>query len=1012
MIRTVSVILFIVLCLVFSLNIQAEELPIETSIVSLVFKDERDVVGKDPLFELIDCEHYVLVPLNRLSAKLAYDLNYRRSDGRMVVRSLHSGKTVELDINAKTYMIDNSFNWANQPPIIMENELYVSTKLLEYISDVHITWDEKYQELIITAAWFKRDQPEPVNSDGTDTHDPGDDQPILEGPSFSVGAIRYNFGSEYRDDPETGDQLDLLGTIRSDGRAGPWTWSLAVDWDTGDYHDDIFSNGISLIRAKYNENNHRIILGDSDLYFERFFSTQWDVRGVLYMYPNTQPFRKELAFTSVSGPAEAGDIVSLIVNGRSIGKVEVEKDTYLFSRVPLRAKRSNVIKIIIEKRSGEKLVSERYIVGSPRVYEAGTHEIMATVGQFRRSTELKYGDMIGGVKVHQSFSENFSANIELAGLRMDDEDEIIYNGDIGLAYRFGSNLVGSLDWLASGAQPIHQGYEASLMYCFNAGYVEGKKFSLHPSFYDWLQTSYNDNEDVYAVSGDGWEIESEYELSERWKLGFTGIISDALPDTDEPSYQDYWLKATRYFGEHMEDSLVTKVRKKDLSGIDYVGMPYTQDLQALSVEYKYYGDDLSGSIYGLYSNAITQPQTEPDFKTNVLLTELSCIKMFGKDIIYDADLVARRDWQDRTEFQSYHLETGIKWIRDNTWYSGYLKVKADDTGGAMSLSESEAGVGVRWTLADGYSYWGVEASSIQMAYIDDTYFSGVVNALYRLNQSDSYLKGHIEYISPVGNRDTPQLEMEVGVEYFFNSGLGLEASFERIYDSIYDHEPDMVFRVMVDQSFLFARNRRRTTRYSEDDDIATVFGCVYLDENGNGRYDLGEKRIPGIKMMLNERRWSTDKEGNFIFVNVDSGVYQLGFDMRSLSADYTPVTENILVRVRENENISFDFGVTINGTISGKVLIDLNANGQLDAADQPLSWVGLALDGGTKAFTDSRGEFIFEKVPLGPHKLHVLTETVPSGMQLVGVSTYDLNLTEESFDHNDLVFLVRYKFIE
>jgi hypothetical protein len=111
--------------------------------------------------------------------------------------------------------------------------------------------------------------------------------------------------------------------------------------------------------------------------------------------------------------------------------------------------------------------------------------------------------------------------------------------------------------------------------------------------------------------------------------------------------------------------------------------------------------------------------------------------------------------------------------------------------------------------------------------------------------------------------------------------------------------------------------------------------------------------------------------------------------------------------------MAFDFGVTVNGTISGKVFVDINANGKLDPADQPLNWIGISLDGGkAKAFSDRYGGFLFEKVPLGPHKIEILKETVPSGMIFGSATSYSLDLTADSFDKSDLVFLVKYKFID
>jgi hypothetical protein len=50
-------------------------------------------------------------------------------------------------------------------------------------------------------------------------------------------------------------------------------------------------------------------------------------------------------------------------------------------------------------------------------------------------------------------------------------------------------------------------------------------------------------------------------------------------------------------------------------------------------------------------------------------------------------------------------------------------------------------------------------------------------------------------------------------------------------------------------------------------------------------------------------------------------MHEVEIDLNNLSARYDIVTEEKIVRIRENENIYLKFGVTMSGTVSGCVLL-------------------------------------------------------------------------------------------
>src|SRR5690606_25530751 len=187
--------------------------------------------------------------------------------------------------------------------------------------------------------------------------------------------------------------------------------------------------------------------------------------------------------------------------------------------------------------------------------------------------------------------------------------------------------------------------------------------------------------------------------------------------------------------------------------------------------------------------------------------------------------------------------------------------------------------------------------------------------------------------------------------------------------------------------------------------MASISGVVYLDTNANGRFDEGDKPLSGIRIRVDGSTTASNEKGEYLFANLDPGIYRVEFHLPSLPAHYTPVTEPQLIRLREQENFFIDFAVTANGSVSGKVFIDRNANGVPDDGEEALSWVGVILDAGKqKVFTDEDGRFYFDGVPLGTHTLALDSESLPAGLRVAGPEVQTFVLTTEALDVSGLSF--------
>ncbi len=181
---------------------------------------------------------------------------------------------------------------------------------------------------------------------------------------------------------------------------------------------------------------------------------------------------------------------------------------------------------------------------------------------------------------------------------------------------------------------------------------------------------------------------------------------------------------------------------------------------------------------------------------------------------------------------------------------------------------------------------------------------------------------------------------------------------------------------------------------------ATISGSVYCDDNGNGTRDSGELGIGGAVIRLTGGTLTapvfqaTDANGNFAFVGLAPGTYQLnevsaptrfnGLDVRD-STDQAGTVRGVTVGVAGtnvisgiglqggDDSINNLFGhictaPAATGTLSGHVFCDLNDNGVFDSGETPIAGATVTLTGvdssgatvvNRSITTNDRGEYNF-----------------------------------------------------
>jgi len=170
----------------------------------------------------------------------------------------------------------------------------------------------------------------------------------------------------------------------------------------------------------------------------------------------------------------------------------------------------------------------------------------------------------------------------------------------------------------------------------------------------------------------------------------------------------------------------------------------------------------------------------------------------------------------------------------------------------------------------------------------------------------------------------------------------------------------------------------------------SVSGLVYVDTNGNGRYDAGEQPIRGVVIDLVgavSQTLVTGTDGSYRFFGLPNGIYSIIQTQPSGFDDGAETQGNPLLGTVSNDRfqgislngginaVGYNFGekaiVAANSSLAGSVYIDRNRNGQRDANEPGLRQVEIRLSGTVDrtVLTNEAGNYFFDGLPAGTYNI-------------------------------------------
>ncbi len=195
---------------------------------------------------------------------------------------------------------------------------------------------------------------------------------------------------------------------------------------------------------------------------------------------------------------------------------------------------------------------------------------------------------------------------------------------------------------------------------------------------------------------------------------------------------------------------------------------------------------------------------------------------------------------------------------------------------------------------------------------------------------------------------------------------------------------------------------------------ASISGEVFVDSDGNGKLDTGEKGLANVTVFIDangngkldagEVKTVSGSTGNFSFTGLPAGTYRIaevlpgGYTLTDPTAGFYSVP---LATGQAATGYLFGNAPAATASISGEVFTDANGNGSLDSGEKGLPNVTVFIDangngkldaGEVKTTSDSNGNFSFTSLPAGTYRI---AEVIPPGYKLTDpvAGFYNVTLT-------------------
>ncbi|MGI6082128.1 MAG: SdrD B-like domain-containing protein [Limnochordia bacterium] len=961
----------------------AELTDMDTSVVRLDINERKFSES----FELYDDGEAILLPLLRMGQLL--DANVSLDPLQLTASVIRSWDGLEgiVDLQRQVYYWGGEQLMMSPEAQLGPGDFFVPVAVVERLMDVQILWRTETQTLMLTVDRQLSLLRPVVEETAAFTGVP--DEPevltVRTPPMVSLGTVQYVLKHEsitqhsetrMRDDVSLSAHWQIGGIPVDVVIAGSDIASSAPTWE------------LKRATATYRSPSIEVVAGDTSLSLGRILQSK-AIRGLRLAAPSARASGVLHAVTTVEGWVVPGSEVELRVNGAYFGRQTATEGYYAFINVPLQITRANRLEIVITEPSGIRRVETRLLTATPRLLPAGTWQTVAGGGWIRSGRTGEWDSTILGASALVGVNSRFTVGGELARqvilYATDSDPHARLAGSMGIAFRASDGLVFALDWLASQPQQsepaaVAQGVELTGTLRLGSASLQSMIYYREPDLYLFSPI---------GSDAQGVRIIGEFDLSQAWNLQMSYDTTSSVKNPHQTPKTTVggvlqWIP-TR------EQSMVLRVNHRfDSGGRFSLAHHYSNMQRGLDVKSE--------------SEAVWQERSDTPPGITRLSARSELVYAMGQEsyLGFRYRGMAGRPLSSGSSRQGFTYLTNTAQI-DATWMPGSWYVfgawQMSDARDLQAAVDSHRDQKLRLDVSRMSGIWmtGVSSELTHSTTEGDTSRSGsLVNSVYagvRPHPTTSLMLGiqHTQSLWSSVSGESTSLSLRADGQFkngFYVGALG------RVTMQQADRE--YYLGVTLSQGIGFSETGLRGFPAVTGRPLGYVTGVVYIDSNGNGRRDSGEKGVPGISVALAGRRTVTDQNGRYCFEFVYPGTYRLGLDLHQLPADYTPQSDPVIINLPANANLTQDFAVSLNGTIEGTVFVDLNGDGMWQPDEPRPGWVKVVLDGTVETFTDKRGNFIFNDVNLGRHELTIPQSSLVAGLQAPGA--VNVEITEERLD--------------
>lgn len=226
--------------------------------------------------------------------------------------------------------------------------------------------------------------------------------------------------------------------------------------------------------------------------------------------------------------------------------------------------------------------------------------------------------------------------------------------------------------------------------------------------------------------------------------------------------------------------------------------------------------------------------------------------------------------------------------------------------------------------------------------------------------------------------------------------IGIFARYSSIserfrYGITFDIEWDNYIHMGVTSTTNISENKERTTTNSIEtsklvnlsspiskvDNTASVssawlYGRVYFDKNGNHIFDSGDTPLSGVEVLIDNKGFLTDKNGNYIADSIAGDkIFTVDLNRKTLDPSYKNSDGKIKVKSRESATLKLDIPVQPISILSGNIILTDEFTEKQFIQNLSLITIFLEKDGEIVAETDPEfdGMYFFEDILPGKYTI-------------------------------------------